>query len=64
MDGGGIDYLKLWVSGDQVSAGHSVRDPIFKLTLTPEGHLEGKVQGGYDYAWVMAEPEAEPMTKT
>ena len=63
LDGGGIDYLKLWVSDDQVSAGYSVGDPNFTLTLTPEGHLEGKVPGGYDYAWVFAEPEAEPETE-
>ena len=56
LDGGGIDYLKLWVSGNQVSAGHSVGNPSFTLTLTPEGRLEGNVPGGYDYAWVMAEP--------
>ena len=63
MDGGGIDYLKLWVSGNQVSAGYSVGDPIFTLTHTLEEHLEGNVPGGYDYAWVMAEPEAEPETE-
>ena len=57
LDGGGIDYLKLRVSGDQVFAGYSVGDPIFTLTLTPGGRLEGNVPGGYDYAWVMAEPE-------
>ncbi len=54
MDGGGIDYLELWVSGDQVSAGHSVGNPNFTFTLTPEGHLEGKGPGGYEYAWVIA----------
>ena len=57
LDGGGIDCLKLWVSGNQVSAGHSVGNPILTVTLTPEGVLEGKVPGGYDYAWVYAEPE-------
>ena len=54
LDGGGVDYLKLWVSGNQVSAGRSVGKPIFTLTLTPEGHLEGKGPGGYEYAWVIA----------
>ena len=54
LDGGGVDYLKLWVSGNQVSAGRSVGNPIFTLTLTPEGHLEGKRPGGYEYAWVIS----------
>jgi hypothetical protein len=59
MDGGGIDFLEIWVSGDQVFAGHSVGNPNFTFTVTPEGHPEGKWPGGYDYAWVLAEPEAE-----
>ncbi len=54
LDGGGFDYLKLWVSGQEVSAGHSVGNPSFTLTLTPEGHLEGKWPGGYQYAWIVA----------
>ena len=54
MDGGGIDYLELWVSGDQVSAGRSVGKPNFTFTLTPDGHPQGKRPGGYEYAWVIA----------
>ena len=55
VDGGGIDYLKLWMSGTEVSAGHIVGKPDFTLTLSPDGSLEGKVPGGYEYAWVLAE---------
>ena len=54
VDGGGFDYLKLWVSGQEISAGHSVGSPTFTLTLTPDGHLEGERPGGYQYAWVIA----------
>ena len=55
LDGGGIDYLYIWASGKKVSAGWTVRDrnPFFTLTLTPEGHLEGKRPGGYQYAWII-----------
>jgi len=54
VDGGGFDYLKLWVSGQKVSAGHTVGSPSFTLTLMPDGHLEGKWPGGYQYAWIIA----------
>ena len=55
LDGGGFDYLKLWVSGRDVHAGHSFTNQFFTLTLTPEGQLEGKRPGGYQYAWVLAD---------
>ena len=45
MDGGGIDFLEIWVSGDQVFAGHSVGNANFTFTITPEGHPEGKWTG-------------------
>ena len=62
LDGGGFDYLKLWVSGQEISAGHSVGDPIFKLTLTPDGHLEGKRPSGYQYAWIIAKKRCYAIT--
>jgi hypothetical protein len=54
-DGGGIDYLKLWVSGQKIVAGHSVGHPIFSLTLSPDGQFEGERPGGYEYAWIISE---------
>ena len=55
LDGGGIDYMKLWISGTEVSAGHIVGEPNFTLPLSPDGSLEGKGPGGYEYTWVLAE---------
>jgi hypothetical protein len=46
LDGGGAEYLKLWVSDGNVLGGHTVGDPMFTLTVTPDGRLEGKVPGG------------------
>ncbi len=54
-DGGGIDYLELRVSGQEIVAGHSVEYPVFTLTLSPDGQLEGERPGGYEYAWIISE---------
>ncbi|MBT6241802.1 MAG: hypothetical protein HOI46_07210 [Rhodospirillaceae bacterium] len=32
LDGGGADYLDLWVSGQNISAGFSDKNPSFTLT--------------------------------
>ena len=54
LDGGGFDYLKLWVSGQEISAGHSVGNPIFTLgrrtgtdhhPSTPPGNTRGMALG-------------------
>ncbi len=52
LDGGGIEYLKLWVSDGNVLGGHTVDDPMFTLTVTPDGQIEGEVPGGYQYNFV------------
>ena len=52
LDGGGIDYLELWVSDGKVLVGHTVGDPMFTLTVTPDGEIEGEVPGGYQYDFV------------
>ena len=52
LDGGGIEYLKLWVSDGNVLGGHTVGDVMFTLTVTPDGEIEGKVPGGYQYNFV------------
>ena len=52
LDGGGIEYLKLWVSDGDVHCGYTVGDPMFTLTVTPDGGIEGEVPGGYQYNFV------------
>jgi len=52
MDGGGAEYLELWVSDGNVLAGRTVGNPMFTLTVTPDGRLEGKVPGGFQYDFV------------
>ncbi len=52
LDGGGIEYLKLWVSDGNVLGGHTVDDPMFTLTVTPDGGIEGEMPGGYQYNFV------------
>jgi hypothetical protein len=52
MDGGGAEYLELWVSDGNVLAGHTVGEPMFTLTVTPDGRLKGKVPGGFQYDFV------------
>ena len=52
LDGGGIEYLKLWVSDGNVLVGRTVGDPMFTLTVTPDGEIEGMVPGGYQYNFV------------
>ena len=52
LDGGGIEYLKLWVSDGNVLVGRIVGDPMFSLTVTPDGGIEGEVPGGYQYNFV------------
>ncbi len=55
LDGGGIEYLKLWVSDGNVLVGRTVGDPMFTLTVTPDGEIEGEVPGGYQYNFVAEE---------
>ena len=52
LDGGGVEYLKLWVSDGNVLVGRTVGDPMFTLTVTPDGGIEGEVPGGYQYNFV------------
>jgi hypothetical protein len=52
LDGGGIEYLKLWVSDGKVLGGRTVDDPMFTLTVTQDGEIEGEVPGGYKYNFV------------
>jgi hypothetical protein len=52
MDGGGAEYLELWVSDGNVLGGHTGGEPMFTLTVTPDGRLEGKVPGGFQYDFV------------
>jgi hypothetical protein len=55
LDGGGEEYLALWVSGDTVLAGYTAGDVMFTLTVSPEGRLKGMVPGGYQYDFVAKE---------
>jgi len=55
LDGGGIEYLKLWVSDGNVLVGRTVGDVMFTLKVTPDGQIEGEVPGGYQYNFVAAE---------
>jgi hypothetical protein len=52
LDGGGVEYLKLWVSDGNVLVGRTVGDPMFTLTVTTDGGIEGEVPGGYQYNFV------------
>jgi hypothetical protein len=52
LDGGGIEYLKLWVSDGNVLVGRTVGEAMFTLTVTPDGEIEGEVPGGYQYNFV------------
>ncbi len=53
LDGGGVGYLKLWVSDDgNVLGGRTVGEAMFTLTVTPDGRIEGEVPGGYQYNFV------------
>ena len=52
LDGGGIEYLKLWVSDGDVLVGRTVGEAMFTLTVTPDGEIEGEVPGGYEYSFV------------
>jgi hypothetical protein len=55
LDGGGEDYLALWVVGDTVLAGYAVGDVMFTLKVSPDGRLQGMVPGGYQYDFVANE---------
>ena len=55
LDGGGAEYLELWVSDGNVLGGRTVGDEMFTLTVTPDGQLEGMVPGGYQYNFVVEE---------
>jgi len=37
------EYLKLWVSEGNVLVGATVGDPMFTLTVTPDGEIEGEL---------------------
>jgi hypothetical protein len=52
IDGGGAEYLRLRVSDGKVLGGRTVSDTMFSLSVTPDGRLEGKVPGGYQYDFV------------
>ena len=52
LDGGGIEYLELWVSDGNVLVGRTVGEAMFTLTVTPDGRIEGEVPGGYQYNFV------------
>ncbi len=52
LDGGGVEYLKLWVSDGNVLVGRTVGEPMFTLTVTSDGEIEGEVPGGYQYNFV------------
>jgi hypothetical protein len=52
QDGGGAEYLDLWVSGGNVLGGRTIEDPMFMLTVTPDGWLKGMVPGGYQYDFI------------
>jgi hypothetical protein len=54
VDGGGLDYMKVWASGIKVLAGFSKNSPFLSLTLTTEGRLEGARPSGYQYDWVVS----------
>jgi hypothetical protein len=54
-DGGGEAYLKLWISDGNVLGGYSTDDPMFTLTIAPDGSLTGQVPGGYQYDFVIAD---------
>jgi hypothetical protein len=54
-DGGGEVYLKLWVSDECVLGGYSIGDPMFTLTIAPDGSLTGQVPGGYHYDFVIGD---------
>ncbi|WP_163340151.1 hypothetical protein [Desulfopila sp. IMCC35008] len=56
-DGGGEEYLKLWVSDGKVLGGRTVGEEMFTLTVTPDGDIEGEVPGGYQYNFVAGEKE-------
>ena len=57
LDGGGVEYLKIWVSDGNVLGGRTVGEAMFTLTVTPDGRLEGMVPGGYQYDFVAEEKE-------
>ena len=52
LDGGGIEYLKLWVSDGKVLGGRTVGEAMFTLMVTPDGRIKGEVPGGYQYDFV------------
>ncbi len=52
IDGGGIEYLELWVSDGKVLVGRTVGDEMYTLTVTQDGRIEGEVPGGYQYNFV------------